>query len=176
MLANLHTHTCFCDGHSTPRDIVEEAISRGFSVLGFSGHGYTYFDDSYCMKDEDGYLSEIQGLKEEFKGKLEIYAGVEEDSYSPVKRENFDYIIGSSHYIREGGKFYPVDMGVDEFKKCLALFGGEPVKLAERYYSEFCAYIEKRRPDIIGHFDLITKYDDMLDSMFLGNREYMECA
>ena len=176
MLANLHTHTTFCDGHHTPREIAEEALFRGFSTLGFSGHGYTYFDDSYCIKDEDGYLADVLRVKEEYRGRLEIYRGVEEDSYSPVKREKFDYIIGSSHYIRDGEKFYPVDAGLERFMTCLDLFGGDPVRLAERYYSEFCAYIEKRRPDIIGHFDLITKYDEKLDSMFRKNPEYVACS
>ena len=37
---NLHTHSLYCDGKDTIEEMVQEAISRNFDVLGFSGHGY----------------------------------------------------------------------------------------------------------------------------------------
>lgn len=80
MLVNLHTHTTFCDGKNSPEEMVLSAISKGFSVLGFSGHGYTSYDLSYCMKDMGGYISTVNMLKEKYKDKIEIYLGVEEDA------------------------------------------------------------------------------------------------
>ena len=47
--ANYHTHTTYCDGESSPREIVDEAARLGMAELGFSGHSYTSFDESYCM-------------------------------------------------------------------------------------------------------------------------------
>ena len=47
--ANLHTHTTWCDGKNTAEEMVRSAIESGFDVLGFSGHSYTSFDESYCM-------------------------------------------------------------------------------------------------------------------------------
>ena len=38
MLQNLHTHSTFCDGKNTPREMIEAAIALGFNSLGFSGH------------------------------------------------------------------------------------------------------------------------------------------
>ena len=38
MKVNYHTHCYFCDGKGHPEEYVLEAISRGFSVLGFSSH------------------------------------------------------------------------------------------------------------------------------------------
>ena len=35
---NYHTHTTFCDGKSTPEEIVLEAIRLGMDTIGFSGH------------------------------------------------------------------------------------------------------------------------------------------
>ena len=52
MKQNLHTHTVFCDGEDTPEAFVKEAIARGFDSIGFSGHGYAFFDDEYCMSRE----------------------------------------------------------------------------------------------------------------------------
>jgi histidinol-phosphatase (PHP family) len=44
--------------------------------------------------------------------------------------------------------------------------------MAEDYYSKFCRYVNTRKPDIVGHFDLITKFDEMGDSLFLKNENY----
>ena len=79
MPANFHTHTLFCDGKSTPEEVVLAAIEKGFSAIGFSGHGYTPFDTSYCMNDTAGYVAEVKHLKEKYKNAIQVYLGVEED-------------------------------------------------------------------------------------------------
>ena len=38
MKQNLHTHSIFCDGKDTIEEMTLEAISKGFDILGFSGH------------------------------------------------------------------------------------------------------------------------------------------
>ncbi len=176
MLANFHTHSVFCDGKNTPEEIVLAAIEKGFSAIGFSGHGYTPFDLTYCMKDTDGYTQEINRLKEKYKGKIQICLGVEEDAFSPVDRQKFDYVIGSSHYLYSDGKYLTVDSSPAQFGECLEAFSGDPEHLAEAYYGAFCDYIQKRKPDIIGHFDLITKFDELGDSLFLKNPKYNAIA
>ncbi len=176
MLANYHTHTSFCDGKNTPEEIVLHAISRGFSSIGFSGHGYTPFDLRYCMKDTEGYIKEISVLKDKYGKRIEIYCGVEEDAFSYVNREKFDYIIGSSHYFNIDKKYYPIDSGYDYFKKCLEAFNYDVIKLAENYYSAFVGYILKRKPDIVGHFDVVTKFDEIGERRFLNNDKYFEIA
>ena len=173
MLSNLHTHSTYCDGKNTLEEIVLEAINKGFVSIGFSGHGYTAFDFTYCMKDTDGYIAELKVLREKYKDKIEIYIGVEEDAFYSLQREKFDYIIGSSHYFRIGDKYYPVDSNPECFKKCLEAFDFDVLRLTNTYYSAFCDYILKRKPDIIGHFDLITKFDEMDKSLFLANKDYL---
>ena len=176
MLVNLHTHSTFCDGKNTPEEIVKEAIGRGFSAIGFSGHGYTDFDLRYCMQDWEGYLAEIRRLKEQYRGKIEIYLGVEEDAFAPVDRSQLDYMIGSSHYVYVGGTYYPIDSGYSYFEKCLEVLDHDRIRLAEAYYSTFCQYIHERKPDIVGHFDLITKFDESNEPLFLNDAEYHKIA
>lgn len=176
MLTNFHTHTLLCDGNSTPEEVVQSAIQKGFSALGFSGHGYAPYDLRCCIKDTDAYIREVERLKAAYQDELQIYLGVEEDIFSPVDRRRFDYIIGSSHYFCVEGQYYSIDSNHEAFKRCLALFGEDPLRLAETYYSAFCAYIEQRKPDIIGHFDLITKFDELGDSRFLQNEAYRKLA
>ena len=175
-MTNLHTHTTFCDGKNTVEEFAKVAIEKGFSSLGFSGHGYTEYDLRYCMKDMDGYIAEVKRIKEKYKGKIEIYVGVEEDSHSEVCREKFDYLIGSCHYLWIDGNAYPLDSNYDYFKICLKACGGDAIRLAKEYYEQFCQYILRRKPDIIGHFDLPTKFDEREQCRFLQNKTYWKIA
>lgn len=176
MLANFHTHTAFCDGKNTPEEVVLTALEKGFSAIGFSGHCYTGFDLRYCMQDCAGYIKEINRLKEKYQKDIEIYLGIEEDAFAPVRRADFDYIIGSSHYIYKNQKYFSVDSGPDYRERCLAAFDGDALSLAQAYYTAFCDYIKTRKPDIIGHFDLITKYDETEAPLFLENAQYHRLA
>ncbi len=176
MLANYHIHSTFCDGKNTPEEIVVYALEHDFRAIGFSGHGYTDYDLRYCMKDTDGYITEIKRLKDKYKKDIQVYLGIEEDMYCPSIRERFDYIIGSCHYIKHGNNYYPIDSNYDCFIKCLTLFGNDTIAFAEHYYREFCNYILKRKPNIIGHFDLITKFDEQYSTGFFDNRDYIELS
>lgn len=176
MMTNFHTHTVFCDGKSTPEEMVQSAIQKGFSALGFSGHGYAPYDLRCCIKDTDAYIKEINRLKIAYQNQLQIYLGVEEDALSPVDRSRFEYIIGSSHYLCVEGSYYPIDSNYEDFKCCLALFDDNLLGFAEAYYSTFCDYILWRKPDVIGHFDLVTKFDELDASRFLQNQEYQKLA
>ncbi len=176
MLTNYHTHTNMCDGKNTPEEMVVSAIEKGFDAIGFSGHGYTDFDLSYCMKDMDKYISVINGLKEKYKDKIQVYLGVEEDADYLINRADFDYIIGSSHYFKIAGKLYPIDCSPDNFERGVQMYDGDILRLAQDYYIRFCEYILKRKPDIVGHFDLVTKYDEIGESRFLNNADYIRLA
>ena len=47
---------------------------------------------------------------------------------------------------------------------------------AEHYYSHFTDYILKWKPDIIGHFDLLTKFDEKERNYYLASPEYHKLA
>ena len=93
ILTDLHLHTCFCDGKNTPEEIVKEAIGRGFSAIGFSGHGYTDFDTSYCMSKEDTkkYIEDILRAKE--SAPFEVYLGIEKDILSDLDIRWFESCV-----------------------------------------------------------------------------------
>lgn len=176
MLTNYHTHTNFCDGVNTAEEMVLYAIARGFAAIGFSGHCTTPFDLRYCMQDTAGYIAEINRLKEKYRSKIQICLGIEEDIFATVNRADFDYIIGSSHYLHYNDAYYSVDSGMDYFEKCLALFNGDGAAYAEEYYRTFCNYIRTRKPDIVGHFDLITKYEESNGGILFQSPRYWEIA
>lgn len=176
MLTNYHTHTTFCDGKNTPEEIIQAAIEKGFDAIGFSGHGNTVKESSYCMRDIPGYIAAVRKVQASNACSMQIYLGVEEDMMQPANREDFDYIISSCHYILKDGKCWSVDSGVEKLNACLTLFDGDPLKLARAYYEQFCDYILKRKPDIVGHFDLITKYEEVGATAFLQNEAYLKLA
>ena len=176
MLTNYHTHTQFCDGKSTAEDTVISALEKGFTVLGFTGHGYTPFDSTYCMHDIPGYLAEICRLREKYNKEIEIYIGVEEDAHYLQNRSDFDYILGSSHYVERGGVYIPVDNALEKREQAIALIDGDPLAMADSYYAYFVDYIKRRRPDIIGHFDVLTKFDEKDRNYYLGSPAYHRIA
>lgn len=176
MKSNFHTHSTFSDGKNTPEEIVLSAIEKDFSAIGFSDHGYTPYDKRYCMTDEEGYRKEIRRLQEKYKDKIQIYLGIEEDSRALVDRTKYDYMIGSCHYVSVKDNVYPLDSNYDYFTKALAFFNGDALALAEQYYQHFCEYIELRKPDVIGHFDLMTKFDENEQNRFLNNTAYWQLA
>lgn len=171
-----HIHSSFSDGKNSPEEMVQAAIAQGVKSMGFSDHGYTFFDESCCIKDTQGYIREIRRLKEAYQKEIQILLGVEEEAFSPVDRKSFQYIIGSCHYICKDGRYYPIDMSPACMEECFALFQSDAAALAECYYSGFCRYILDRKPDIIGHFDLLTKYDERGQSRLLENAAYQKVA
>ncbi len=172
ILSNFHTHSTFCDGNNTPEEIVLKAIENGFASIGFSGHGYTPYGLDYCMQDTAGYISEINFLKGKYKNDIQIYLGTEEDATYLVDRRPLDYLIGSYHCVYANGEYLSIDANYDGFKKCLEAFNYDSKALAENYYTTFCSYIKSRKPDIIGHFDLITKFDEMNIPEYFRSAEY----
>lgn len=176
ILTNFHTHTKYCDGSNTCEEVIQAAIKNGMKAIGFSGHGYTSFDHDYCMLDTRSYLQELTSLREKYKEQISVFIGIEEDCHELIDRDGLDYIIGSSHYLKVDGAFLPIDLDLDGFKRCLRAYDNDVVRLAEDYYKNLCDYILMRKPDIIGHFDLITKFDEMDESLFLSNPAYNKVA
>jgi len=176
MLSNFHTHSTFCDGDNTLEEMVISAIEKGFSAIGFSGHGYTPYGLVYCMQNTQGYISEVNLLKEKYKNDIQIYLGTEEDATYLIDRVPLDYIIGSYHYVCANGEYLPVDSNYSCFKKCLDAFNYDAKALTENYYGTFCSYIKSRKPDIIGHFDLITKFDEMDLPDYFHSADYNSLA
>ena len=176
MIQNLHTHSNFCDGKNTLEETVLSAIDKGFFSLGFSGHSLNEYDLEFCMTDVDGYISEVKRLKEKYKSEIEIYLGIEEDRLGYVVREEYEYIIGACHSFLKDGRYYPIDKDKESFDECLRLFGNDHVALAKDYYSTYCDYILARKPDIVAHFDLITKFDELGEPIFANNEKYFAVA
>ena len=173
MYSDLHIHTTFSDGKNSPEEMVLSAIDKGLKTIGFSDHSVTTFDSSYCMKAEQisNYIKEIERLKEKYRDKIEVLCGIEQDLYSTKVDYKFDYIIGSVHYIRLQDEYVPVDSSAQTLKDAAnKYFDGDIYPLIEEYYRAVSTVAEETGADIIGHFDLITKFQEK-DPLFDENDE-----
>ena len=104
---------------------------------------------------------------------------MERDSISRVSREGYDYVLGSVHYVPWGNSYCAVDGAPEKIAACIAQqYGGDPLKYAEIYFERLASYIESYKPEIIGHFDLIRKWNAQLDLFDTNEPAYrkMACA
>ena len=160
---DLHLHTRFSDGKNTPEEMVQAALAHGLNTIGFSDHSYTSHDTSYCLPKEriGDYLAEISRLKEKYAGKIRILCGIEQDLYGDFPTDCFDYCIGSVHYVEKDGLRMDVDHSPARFAAYVAQqFGGDHIAFAEAYFENVGKAAEKIRPDIVGHFDLVSKFNE----------------
>ena len=176
MKTNYHTHTPFCDGKNSAEEMVLTAIDRGFCVLGFSGHSYLHFDQSYPMRLEkyESYINEINALKEKYKDKIKILCGIEQDYFSPAPTYKFDYVIGSVHYVEKNGEYITLDLNAQDITDgANRLYGGDIYALIEDYYSLLGDVADKTGADIIGHFDILTKFHEQTPLFDLSHPRYV---
>ena len=172
---NFHTHCTYCDGKSTLEENVISAISKGMQILGFSSHASFPLEYSCSIKlnQFQNYCSEVLALKEKYKNQIDIRLGFEADwaerfckpDFEVYKKFNPDFLIGSVHFIDNGGSLlddliaidYSPERRDEDIKK---YFKGN----AREYV---CSYFETQRQmlknssfSIIGHPDLVRKINE----------------
>ena len=170
--ANYHTHTTWCDGKDSPRKVIQAAVAKGFEAIGFSSHAMLPESDTdWVLTPEKAprYLREIRALGEEFKDQIRVLCGVEAD-YVPgganPDRSTYaaifpDYIIGSIHWVvAKDGARVPVDHtpelladGIREH------FEGSAEEFIRAYYRQVREMVEKFDFEIVGHLDLVRKFN-----------------
>ena len=159
--SSVHVHSKLCDGKNTLDDIAVTAWRAGLQTLGFSGHSHTPHDLEYCMTQSRTalYKAQVAKLKERYAGKLDILCGLEWDLYSDDDPTQYDYWIGSAHYVHgpKTGKYYEIDWREEDLRACIDNdFDGDALAVVEAYFANVAKVAEKK-PTILGHFDLIKK-------------------
>ncbi|MBQ5724737.1 MAG: histidinol-phosphatase [Clostridia bacterium] len=159
---DFHIHTTFSDGRNSAEEMVLAAIGKGMTRMGFSDHASTPGGESYCMKREDitAYRKTIAALREKYRGQIEILCGIEQDLYSDVPTDGYDYVIGSVHSLKKGDRYYDVDHTEALLRELVdSFYGGDFIAMAEDYFANV-ARLADMKPHIIGHIDLITKFNE----------------
>ena len=161
--ADFHCHTTFVDGAHSAEEMVLSAIEKGMKTLGISEHAHVPFDPecSLSLKDTLAYRQEITRLKEKYKDQITLLCGIEMDYYAQDDPTAYDYVIGSVHYLNVNGNTYCVDLSPKETLRCIdEAFLGDYYAYAKCYFEHVAELKNKRNPNIIGHFDLLTKFQE----------------
>ena len=179
MLADYHVHTCYSDDSEYPmEDVVKAAVSLGLDEICFTDHvDYGVkrdWDDPHGMLYRRGgpgepehmalanvdyprYAAEIAALKEKYKDQITLKMGMEfgMQTHTVPRYEKlfsswpFDFIILSVHQV-ENREFWTQD-----FQR-----GRTQAEYNLRYYEELLALVQQyRNYSVLGHMDLISRYD-----------------
>ena len=162
--SNLHTHTRFADGKHTAEQVVLSAIDKGMEVLGFSEHSFHSHPTVFGMKSPEAqqeYRKEIFRLQQVYADRIKILCGIEQDSFSGIPTDVYDYVIGSVHYLCLQGEMCSVDLSAEATRDAIIRHcGGDPIAYAKAYFESVARVEDDTQCDIIGHFDLLTKFDE----------------
>ncbi|GAV20892.1 histidinol-phosphatase (PHP family) [Mariprofundus micogutta] len=158
-----HMHTPRCN-HATG-DVAEyanAAIAAGLSEIGMSDHSPMPgdFDKPWRMDRSElsDYLQEVETVRDAVKDQLHLRVGLEADFHpgtenyvaEMIQSYDWDYIIGSVHYIGDWGFDNPDTIQV-----------WDTWKIEDAYCAYFKLVEQSAQSglfDIIGHPDLIKKF------------------
>lgn len=178
-LQNLHTHSTYCDGKDTPEEIILEALKKGFNSIGFSVHSYVPHSKTVVIPLDriEKYKVEIKRLKEKYKGVIDIYMGIEYDFYSYGFEDCYEYTIGSVHYLDTKNGIKGFDNNLEKTLNYINLnFDGDSLAFAKCYYETVAKLPTIKKFDIIGHFDVLTKNNELKRFLDTNCQQYLNYA
>ncbi len=164
----------YCEhAQGTLPQILDSAVAAGYQTFGVSEHAprleerFLYpgevekgWSVDRLKEDFERYAAALPPLVAEYRGRLSVLRGFEAEvvptaSYAEVMRAyrsifDFDYMVGSVHYVDE----IAIDGELDEFERALEGLSGLE-RLAVRYYDTVSEMVESLRPEVVGHLDLI---------------------
>lgn len=156
MLVDLHSHTTFSDGHSSHLEMYNAARERGIAIYGITDHLCFHENVWTTPKQRFPEMREIFAKLKGLNGSTKLLFGMEVD-YVPgcepdvvsLKKENqWDYIIGSVHYIGS----WNIDSNADDW------VDKDVDETYREYYNLLEQMVESRLYNIVGHLDLPKKY------------------
>ena len=160
---SLHNHTDFADGRDTAEAMAAAAFKLGCTSFGISEHAPQPFDPSGGIKEgyTQIYIDTMQKLREQYQERMQVWCGIEQELYAPMYDDVYDYVIGSVHYVFREGIYVPVDRSREEFIQAVdEVWHGDAIRFAEEFYRLTAELPQVFAYDIVGHFDLITKYNE----------------
>lgn len=163
---NLHMHSTWDDGKCSIEEMILASKAAGLLSVGFSVHCPMPFENTWeCPKARiPEYIDEVRAMQKKYAGQIEVYLGIEWDATAEeLDLSPYDYVIGSVHEIPvSGGGTRSADANPETTAAYIRDgFGGDADAAAEAYFAELDKVAQKQEADIVGHFDLITKFDEL---------------
>ena len=160
---SLHNHTTFDDGKDTPEAMVLAARAAGLHGFGITAHspmdGEPWTVAPWKMEAFQAEMARLRGI---FAPELSVWCGVEYDLTSePRWLDGFDYVIASVHALRTPSGLWALDDTRERARRMIVLaFDGDADAAAEAYFARVSDIADLPQADVVGHFDLITKFDE----------------
>jgi histidinol-phosphatase (PHP family) len=166
----------FCEhAHDTLEELLRAAIAVGYDTFAMTEHAprqaqqWLYPEELELGWDVDelekrfaAYAIESKRLVNKFSDQLNILRGFETEIVPPHNfhkimqryREEyeFDFIVGSVHHV-EG---HCIDYSPETYQAAIQHCGSIEL-LAVKYYHAVADMVEKLKPEVIGHLDLIRR-------------------
>lgn len=180
-MKNYHTHSTFSDGKDCPETIIQKAIEKGITHLGFSDHAPLPFENDFAIPEVQllEYVKQIRALQQQFKDEIAITLGLEAD-FIPSYSTNFntlrelgklDYVIGGVHIVEKNKNRWFID-GPDRsiFDQGLEAFFGNDIKQAVKsFFRQTNEMIQQEKFEVIAHFDKICMHNQ---NRFFSNSDH----
>ncbi len=173
-LFDYHLHTGFSEDSDTPpEDMIKSAIQKGLASICITDHHDPDFpgEGSLFFLDTDAYYPRMAALQEEYRDRIDIRIGVEiglqphlADYFTEyLSRYPFDFVIGSTHVVRNMDPYYPAYFqGREEQEAYLEYF--------QTVYDNLQAF---PHVDVCGHLDYIVRYGPHKNACY-SYRRYQE--
>ena len=162
---NLHAHSTYDDGKATLREMIEASMAAGLTSMGISVHSPLPYESDWGVYPDrlETYVADMHALAQEYRGRIEVFTGIEWDILTRTDLSRFDYVIGSVHHIAADTQKLPpsVDQSAQVTRETIdQLFGGDADAMAENYFAQYDAVATQEHVQIVGHVDLLTKFDE----------------
>lgn len=158
-------------------EMLDQAWKSGYRVFGVSEHVPRQDPWHYRTEIDKGWTSTIMVEKfreysthmdraiPQWQDRMTVLKGLEievvpdatwlEDMTRLRTEGNFDYVVGSVHYVHD----IPIDETPENFTRAIER-SGSMEQLALDYYDLVLDMAEKLKPEVLGHPDLIRKLGD----------------
>lgn len=155
--------------------VVQAYIAQGFTWVGITEHmppavdAFRYPDEaeaglSAILLQERfiHYFDEVRRLRDKYAGQITLYCSFETEMYEGAlpfigqlaDRCRPDYLVGSVHHVRGIG----IDYNAQDFARAAECCGGMEALYCEYFDAQF-ELLQALAPAVVGHFDLIRKFD-----------------
>jgi len=189
MLTDLHVHLRPDEPEASPSEYYDArnaeryraaARERGIEELGVSEHIYRFrqaleiwrhpFWEGFAHDDLDAYCAFVRAQTDLRLGiEADFIAGAEERTRDLLAARDFDYVIGSVHFLRDGA----VDM--DDYSVWDA-HEASPEQVWQTYFATIAASARSGLFDVIAHPDLVKYWGDRARTPNGDLRRYYEPA
>ena len=175
----------FCQhARDSLEDVVLAYIASGYSWVAITEHmpppedAFRYPDEADAGLDATflqqrfaGYFDEVRRLKQKYANQIDLYCCFETEMYEGalpfidqlITSCKPDYLVGSVHHVGGIG----IDFDIRQFEEASEKAGSREALYCEYFDAQYDLLVALK-PAVVGHFDLIRKFDsDFHDTMAL---------